>query len=38
LLGINAFPNPDSSDLTWNIPRAAFPHLVLEYQKKGVNT
>jgi methylmalonyl-CoA mutase len=37
LVGINAFPNPDASDLTWNIPQATFPHLVLESVKKGVN-
>lgn len=37
LVGINAFPNPDKSDLTWNIPQATFPHLVLESLKKGVN-
>lgn len=37
LVGINVFPNPDKSDLTWNIPPAVFPHLVLEFVKKGVN-
>jgi methylmalonyl-CoA mutase len=37
LVGINAFPNPDPSDLAWNIPKATFPHFVLETLKKGVN-
>jgi methylmalonyl-CoA mutase len=37
LVGINTFPNPEKSALTWKIPTAAFPHLVLESAKKGVN-
>jgi methylmalonyl-CoA mutase len=37
LVGINTFPNPDPSDLAWNIPKATFPHFVLETLKKGVN-
>jgi methylmalonyl-CoA mutase len=37
LVGINTFPNPNKSDLTWRIPQANFPHLVLESLKKGMN-
>jgi len=37
LVGINTFPNPEKSALTWKIPKAAFPHLVLESVMKGVN-
>jgi methylmalonyl-CoA mutase len=36
LVGINAFPNPEKFDLQWQIPNAAFPHLVFETTKKGV--
>jgi len=37
LVGINAFPNPEKSELSWKIPAATFSHLVLESIKKGVN-
>ena len=37
LVGINTFSNPEKSVLTWKIPAATFPHLVLESVKKGVN-